>query len=201
MPQLLVFAKAPELGKAKTRLIPNLGEEGAQQVARALLEQTLDNTGAWPGRLTFCVTPLDWPHWQSLLPGRANCVDQGSGDLGARLTRCVAAAFAVDGGPVMVMGTDCPELTNERLAALAQVLQTHDAAMIPALDGGYVAMGMRQFNAQVFANITWSTDKVAEQTTAQFERLGWTWQVLPALRDIDELNDVQMWQAAIKGEE
>jgi rSAM/selenodomain-associated transferase 1 len=200
MPQLLVFAKAPELGKAKTRLISSLGEAGAQQVARSLLEQTLDNIAGWPGGLTFCITPIDWPHWQSLLPARAKRVDQGLGDLGARLTRCVATAFADDDGPVIVMGTDCPELTEERLVELVQVLETHDAAIIPAWDGGYVALAMRKFSAQVFADITWSTDKVAQQTITQFERLDWVWRVLPALRDIDELDDLHVWQTARKGE-
>lgn len=200
MLQLLVFAKAPELGKAKTRLIPALGEQGALDVARSLLEQTLINVSGCPGRVSFCVTPFSWPGWEALLPGSRVKVDQGSGDLGARITRCAQSAWSQGGGPMLVIGTDCPELTSERLQELVQALQEHDAAIIPALDGGYVALGMREFSTKVFANVAWSTEQVAQQTCNRFDQLGWSWRALAPLRDIDELHDLEVWRSANKGD-
>jgi glycosyltransferase A (GT-A) superfamily protein (DUF2064 family) len=85
-------------------------------------------------------------------------------------------------------------LTPAHLQQAADVLQHHDAVLIPAEDGGYVLIGLRQPLPQVFADITWSTPQVLAQTRERLQAAGASWQELPALWDVDEPADWNRWQ-------
>jgi rSAM/selenodomain-associated transferase 1 len=199
--RILVFAKAPLPGLAKTRLIPALGAQGAADLAGRLLRHAVAQARASGiGPVSLCVAPgpLDaaWAgHWpDATLEG----IDQGEGDLGERMARAAQRALAE--GPVLLMGTDCPGLNAERLQAAARALHSADACLVPALDGGYVLLGLQRFDAAVFEGIAWSTASVAQATRERLQRLNWRWQELPALHDIDEPQDLRWlpagWQAA-----
>jgi rSAM/selenodomain-associated transferase 1 len=114
---------------------------------------------------------------------------QGEGDLGERLARAVGRVIG-EGDRILLVGTDCPELDRTRLRAAAEALEAHDAVIHPALDGGYALLGLRRFDATLFTGIAWSTDKVASQTVARIDALGWSLQVLDTLHDIDEPADL-----------
>ena len=92
---------------------------------------------------------------------------------------------------VLLIGTDCPGLTAERLREVAKALSTSDAVMVPAVDGGYVALGLRRFDPRVFEDIPWSTSEVAARTLARFADLGWKHCVLATEHDIDEPSDLR----------
>jgi glycosyltransferase A (GT-A) superfamily protein (DUF2064 family) len=93
--------------------------------------------------------------------------------------------------PWLVVGTDCPALTPAHVQQAADALQTHDAVLIPAEDGGYVLLGLRRPLASVFERVDWSTAQVSEQTRERLREAGATWVELPALWDVDEPAD---WQ-------
>lgn len=188
---IAILAKAPRAGFAKTRLIPALGADGAARLARRLLDHALAQAhAARIGPVALCVTPASDAMWRQMqLPAGTQLSDQGDGDLGDRLARvceCVARA----GGPVLLMGTDCPALDAERLGAIAAQLATHDAVMVPATDGGYTALALQRFDASLFLNIAWSTASVGATTLLRLQALGWRVAVLPALSDIDEPSDL-----------
>lgn len=190
MTRVVVFAKAPVPGQAKTRLIPLLGEAGAADLAAGMLASTIAEAIAADLEVELCATPPPHaPAWKPFLPANISVTDQGSGDLGERLARAAARVIGA-GKDVLLVGTDCPALDAGRLNDAAAQLRTHDAVIHPAEDGGYVLLGLARFDASVFAGIAWSTGSVAEATVARIEALGWSLFVGDTFRDIDEPADL-----------
>lgn len=191
--RVVIFTKAPLAGLAKTRLIPALGQQGAAELAQRLLLHTLrEALAAQVGPVELCVTPSgDHPVWQTLaLPNSVPLTEQGEGDLGDRMAR--AARRVLDAGEsVALIGTDCPQLDAAQLQQAANALQHAHATLLPAFDGGYVLLGLNQFDASVFSGIAWSTDSVARVTLQRLEKLNWQVHTGPTLHDIDEPPDLQ----------
>lgn len=194
---VIIFAKAPEPGFAKTRLIPALGKEGAAELAKQLLNKAVDQ--AITTRLDvieLCVTPDQHdPFWLGVINETAKLgvtlalTQQTNGNLGERMS--AAAKRHIDQGrAVLLMGTDCPPLTTERLLAAASVLQDHDAAMYPVEDGGYSLLGLNQWDPSLFIEIPWSTDVVADMTIQRLATLGWSCWQGDRLWDLDEPADL-----------
>ncbi|MES1993623.1 MAG: TIGR04282 family arsenosugar biosynthesis glycosyltransferase [Pseudomonadota bacterium] len=190
--RIVIFAKAPRPGQAKTRLIPALGAAGAAALAERMLLQTVRQTElAQLGRVELCCTPRDDPAWRRLnLPESLRMTEQGTGSLGERMARASQRVLSAHES-VLLIGTDCPGLTAERLREVAKALRTSDAVMVPAVDGGYVAIGLRRFDPRVFEDIPWGTSEVAARTLARFTLLRWRHHVLAAEHDIDEPSDLQ----------
>jgi rSAM/selenodomain-associated transferase 1 len=187
--RVVIFAKAPVAGKAKTRLIPALGERGAAKLAEEMLQATVDEAVASGLEVELCATPHPGdPEWAPFLPDMA-ATDQGEGDLGERLARAAERVIGA-GDNVLLIGTDCPALDGERLKAAAEALSCYDTIVHPAQDGGYVLLGLRRFDASIFRGISWSTASVAAETMARVEALGWSMQVAETLADIDEPEDL-----------
>lgn len=195
--RILIFAKAPVPGRVKTRLIPALGAEGAARLAGRLLSHALKQVlAADLGPVEVCASPApehpDWQPWlpalRELGPRGASVVwrDQGEGDLGARLARS-ARGYLDAGEPVLLMGTDCPALTPQRLREAARALDGHEAALIPARDGGYVLLGLRAFafHPSLFNAMPWGTATVADLTQRRLRDLNWRVWVGEALPDVD----------------
>ncbi|HMI40429.1 MAG TPA: TIGR04282 family arsenosugar biosynthesis glycosyltransferase [Sphingomicrobium sp.] len=187
--RILVFAREPIAGRAKTRLIPALGEEGAARLARimlghALIEAAAANLG--PVELVGDPHPDEW---EAAVTGVATSAQVGAG-LGERMGNAVERALIHD-ERVIVTGTDCPGLDATRIAEAAGALGSHDVAIIPATDGGYVLIGFARFDPAIFAGVEWGGDGVLAATLANIQALGWTvWQGEP-LADIDEPEDLK----------
>lgn len=190
--RIVIFAKAPVPGQVKTRLIPALGEAGAARLAARMLDLALQQAlAAAVGPVELCMSPApDSPDWADIpLPPGIETSDQGEGDLGARMAR--AAQRVIERGEaVLLTGTDCLELAAERLRKAAEQLETHDAVLYPAQDGGYVLLGLRAFDASLFAGMPWSTATVAGLTLERLTVLDWRVWVGETLRDIDEPGDL-----------
>lgn len=192
---LLIFAKAPAPGFAKTRLAPALGPEGAAEVAQTLLYRTLDaalhSTLDW---LELCVTPaIEDALWQGIeLPARLNIREQGEGDLGARMARAAERTFK-QSARVILSGTDCVEISANLLREVDDALRKADAVIYPTADGGYALLGLNQFDASLFTDMPWSTDKVAQLTLERMNRLNWRVTLGRQLHDIDTPEDLSRW--------
>ena len=192
--RIIIFAKAPLPGFAKTRLIPALGAEGAARLAQRMLRHTVSEAlAADAGEVELCVSPDPTsPQWLAFHDATWNVGwhAQGEGDLGERLARATRRATA-SGRRVLLIGTDCPGLTARHLRMAASELRNHDAVIAPSLDGGYVLLGLQQFHASIFQGVAWSTDSVAHETLFRVDKLGWSVARLPMLRDIDEPDDLR----------
>ena len=189
-PLLLVFLRAPVLGKVKTRLAATLGKERALVIYKRLLQHTIEE-GAKLG--------VDRQAWYSDdIPPNEPCAVLGysvhqqiGADLGERMQRAFDNGFVNGHGPIIIIGTDLPQLSEALLREALKALGTHDAVIGPANDGGYYLLGLRKPCAELFQGKTWSTDTGFKRTTADLERLGRTWEALPELIDIDTEADLE----------
>lgn len=191
--RIVVFAKAPLAGFAKTRLIPALGQQGAADLAMRLLEHTLYQAlESQTGTVELCVTPSATDSvWQAMcLPSGVRLTDQGEGDLGERMARAAERVIAA-GESILLIGIDCPQLDAAQIQRAALALQHAQATLVPAFDGGYVLLGLNRFDSSIFSGITWSTNSVLNETMARLNRLGWRVNTLPTLHDIDEPSDLK----------
>lgn len=189
--RVVIFAKAPVPGAVKTRLIPALGQEGAARLAARMLARTAAAAVAADlGEPELCAAPPPWsPEWAPFHPPGVRMTDQGTGDLGERLARAAARVLAAGERPLLI-GSDCPLLDAARLRAAAERLDTHDAIIHPAHDGGYVLLGLTRFDSCLFSDIAWSAASVAAATIARIRALGWTLHISDTLRDVDEPEDL-----------
>jgi uncharacterized protein len=192
---LIVFAKAPVAGQAKTRLMPALGAEGAAALAARLLQHTLAQAAAAGfDVLELCAAP-DATHpllVEAAAAHGAVLSVQGDGDLGVRMQRALSRRLATH-ARVLLIGTDAPALDAAALRDAAEALAAHDAVFVPALDGGYALVGLaRQAAAppRLFEGLAWSTATVMAETRLRAAELGLRTALQAPLADIDEPADL-----------
>ncbi|HYE37362.1 TIGR04282 family arsenosugar biosynthesis glycosyltransferase [Methylocaldum sp.] len=190
---LHIFAKAPEPGCAKTRLIPALGAAGAARLAQELTLQTLRTAAAWGiGQIELWCSP-DCAH-----PFFARCAaefgvilqaQQGE-DLGERMFFAFAASLSCRPYAVLI-GTDCPTLDATDFHDTMNALRNgFDAVIAPAEDGGYVLLGLSRVEPRLFEGIDWGTERVLSQTRARLRESGYRWCELREHADIDRPEDL-----------
>ncbi|MBI5718779.1 MAG: TIGR04282 family arsenosugar biosynthesis glycosyltransferase [Burkholderiales bacterium] len=195
--QVAVLAKAPMPGLAKTRLIPALGPQGTARLQRRLtcaaVRTALD---ARLGAVTLWCAPHAQHHFFLALHQATGvqCLVQPSGDLGQRMR--TAFRLHCEQGPLLLIGTDCPPLTPAHLRQAAQaLLDGSDAVFHPAEDGGYVLVGLRRPQAELFEGIAWSTAAVMAQTRERALAAGLRMREFETLWDLDVPADLVRWHA------
>ena len=200
---IIIFAKAPVAGLAKTRLIPALGAAGAAALAeRLLVHAAAAAVAARLGPVELCVTPdAQHPCFQQLaLQHGLHLELQGEGDLGQRMHRALQRALQGH-SRVLLMGADAPVLDAALLRQAAAALDSHDAVFVPALDGGYALVGLKQPRPRLFDGMTWSTVHVMQDTRERARDAGLSWTETAPVADIDVPADLQHlpagWMAAV----
>ncbi len=197
--RIAILAKAPVPGYAKTRLIPALGAQGAARLQRRFTREAVRVAiEAQIGEVVLWCAP-DATHRLFRALQRTTgirCTDQPAGDLGQRMLHAAKAASPADASQaVLVMGTDCPALRPHHLRAAADALRDVDAVFIPAEDGGYVLVGLRQPQPGLFTGMTWSTDSVMAETRERAAALALRIRELPMMWDVDTPSDLRRLQA------
>lgn len=190
--RIIIFAKAPVAGEAKTRLIPALGAEGAARLHGRLMERTLAWTCAAalaPVEL-HCAGPLDHPLFreQAQRHGIQLQPQQGE-DLGARMHHALDTALREVERAVLI-GTDCPWMEAAQPRRALEALTANDAVVGPAEDGGYVLIGLRRPAPELFREIPWGGPQVLARTRARAAAAGITLAELPPLPDLDRPEDL-----------
>jgi rSAM/selenodomain-associated transferase 1 len=186
---VIVFVKNPELGKVKTRLASTIGAEYALKVYSALLRHTQQILISVPAhiRVYFSERLEQNQGWRS---NECSLVVQRGNHLGERLNNAFLETFQLGYEKVVVIGSDCLEITSDHLTSSFEVLSNNDMVIGPTYDGGYYLLGMKQVYPQLFANKSWSTPDVYTQTLQDFEHIPASWQALETLNDIDTYEDV-----------
>lgn len=182
---IVILAKAPIPGFAKTRLIPAIGAHAAAVLQERLTERTVATAlAAGIGPVTLCCDP-DATHdtfLKMVTRMKITLRPQPPGDLGTRML----AAVATSTGPVLVIGTDCPALTEAHLRSAAMALRDgNDVVLIPAERGGYVLLGMRKAQPTLFSNIGWGGSSVLADTRARIVEQRLMLIERPPLWDVD----------------
>ena len=193
---IIVFAKAPLAGFAKTRLIPALGAQGAADLALRFLNHAVGQAlAAGLGAVELCCAP-DARHASFSEIAQAaglSLTEQGEGDLGERMARAMQRGLAQH-DKVLLIGTDAPALDAAGLRNAAAALDSHAAVFVPTVDGGYVLVGLRKPGSGVlpgiFTGMPWSTPQVMQRTREALQREGIGYAEMAAVRDIDEPADL-----------
>jgi rSAM/selenodomain-associated transferase 1/rSAM/selenodomain-associated transferase 2 len=189
---LMIFAKAPVAGAAKTRLAPVLGEQGAADLHARLTERILHTAvtaNIAPVEL-WCSPDCSHPFFQAVTSAAGRWVQHGQ-DLGDRMANAFETALGHHPYAILV-GTDCPSMTADYLArAFALLDGGADAVLGPAEDGGYTLIGLRHMDKRLFEGVAWGTDRVLDETRQRLTALGWRWQELETLWDVDRPEDLE----------
>jgi uncharacterized protein len=198
MKHLVIFARAPQLGRVKRRLAAGIGPMAATRFYRATLAaeiRRLANDRRWTSWLF--VTPddaLGHPVWRSAGP-RPRLCSQGRGDLGQRM----ALPFQVlPAGPVVLVGSDIPALRAGHVAHAFRLLGRNDFVFGPARDGGFWLVGARRLKAMpraLFTGVRWSTAQALADTLAGLPS-GYSTGLADTLDDVDDARDLRRWMQA-----
>jgi rSAM/selenodomain-associated transferase 1 len=182
-----IFAKPPDPGSVKTRLIPDLGPDKAARVYRYCLEHSLDV--ARQSGLEYQLY-LSESSDDPLLQQEEHFLQRG-GDLGARMFNAFKDLLATSSDGALIIGSDCLDLSTRHLQQAAQALSDHELVLLPAVDGGYALIGCTAISPELFRAVRWGSDQVLEQTLANAGRLNYRTRLLETVRDIDTLQDLE----------
>ncbi len=191
--RILVFAKAPIPGQAKTRLIPALGAQGAADLHEKMVRHTLDTAtqaNLCPVEL-WCANEPDHPFFYDLLQHYPLTLKQQCGnDLGERMNYALCKTLK-QSPYALLIGTDSPSLAvNDLRNALEKLKNGDDCVLNPAEDGGYVLIGLSRCDDKIFSDIVWGSSSVLSATRERLQRLDWRWSELETHRDIDRPEDL-----------
>jgi rSAM/selenodomain-associated transferase 1 len=191
---IVVFAKAPEVGRVKTRLVPPFSLEQSADFYAAMLADVLAATADFSRELglTPVVAVHPWERRGSIVriaPSQFRVVPQRGVDLAARMTWAVREAAAAGAQRILLRGSDSPTLDGEAVRGVLDALGELDLVFRPDCDGGYSLVGLRRPAAGLFDH-PMSTRSVLEDTLAHAERLGLRTCVAEASFDIDSAPDL-----------
>lgn len=189
---LIIFAKAPVAGHVKTRMQPFLSTHQSAQLHRNLIEKTLSVvTGCKIPQIELWVGS-DHDYWSLMLGTYQHNISihlQQGEDLGQRLLFASQSALARSAA-VLMIGTDCPDIDEDYLNTAAELLTTKHAVLGPAMDGGYVLLGVKDVLPGLFQHIEWGGDKVCQHTRQRLQAHNLEWVELDVLNDIDRPEDL-----------
>lgn len=193
---LILFTRYPEAGKAKTRLIPLLGAEGAANLHRQMTEfaiaQIKKLQSSQPLSVEVHFTGGNFQLMQAWLGNEFIYRQQSEGDIGFRMASAFQTAFSNNIDKVIIIGSDCPNLNYQILAEAFQSLDRNDLVLGPATDGGYYLIGLRRFIPDIFIGINWSTSEVFRQTVEIAGKISLNVAYLTKLSDVDRPEDIHL---------
>lgn len=189
MTTLVVFARAPEPGRCKTRLGASLGDAAALRLHGAFVEDACALGAGIAERLVLAVAgDPQHPGFAGLSVER---LAQGDGDLGQRMDRALAL-----GGAVCIVGSDAPTLPRAHLVEAFQRLADADVVLGPSTDGGYWLIGARRPVPELFEGIAWGTPAVLPETLRRLSGLRAA--LLPFHYDVDDAEDLALLLAHLR---
>lgn len=192
------MAKRPELGRVKTRLARGLGAVAATRFYYQTTYDIFRRLGSDPRWQTMlALSPDRTVHEVPLWPAGLPRIAQGVGDLGHRMGRLM---HDLPPGPVVIVGSDIPDISVRHIAEAFRRLGQHDAVFGPSDDGGYWLVGLRRRprTVSIFQNVRWSSDYALADTLDNVRLAGLSWKCLDTLIDIDTIDDFLRWKVSIK---
>ena len=187
---LHLLARAPVAGQVKTRLIPALGAQGACDVQQMLLMRALQLPATGFSERFLWLDGLPAAQLQASAEALGwTLVEQPAGDLGERM-RLIATLGLAECDGVVLIGNDCPAIDSGFLQAACAALDDHSVVIGPAEDGGYVLLGLRKKEVNLFADMPWGTDQVLALTLQRLSQQGCKPELLPTLWDVDRPEDL-----------
>lgn len=194
---LIVFARAPEKGKVKTRLEDRFSHDQVLMVYRAMLRDVLELARGLQDQIPQI--SIFWTGDSCLLPpeefvrefSTLQHFTQRGEDLGARMYQAMKEEFARGRRKVLLIGCDSPHLPPSFIFMALDLLETEDWVLGPSVDGGYYLIGTTRLLIEPFQQIEWGTAEVLEQSLALLGSKGLKVGLLPHWFDLDRTEDLK----------
>ncbi len=207
--RLVIFTRYPEPGSTKTRMIPELGAEGAADLQRRMTNhlvskvKTLIKQRSLPVEIRF--EGGNERLMRQWLGASFTYRHQGQGDIGRRMERALADGFQDGYTSIVIIGSDIPDISSAIIHQAFEELEKNNLVLGPAGDGGYYLIGMQKAEEvkaypELFRAISWGTNKVLSQTMAAADQLGIGYALLNTLKDVDRPEDLKVWNRALRSE-
>ncbi len=188
--KLIIFLKNPELGKVKTRLAQQVGEEDALAIYFTLIRNTREVTDQVPqDKAVYYSRYVDREdHWDN--DRYSKHLQQGE-NVGERMLRAISEVLNDGYRKAVLIGTDIYGLRPDIIERAFAILDEKDVAIGPARDGGYYLIGLKQAIPSLFDLKYWSNPNVFSETVKRIEAAGLTYAKTELLKDIDEADDLK----------
>ena len=202
---LIIFTRYPEPGTTKTRMIPELGAQGAADLQRRMTDHLVLRVKTLMEQRSLAIEirfdggseklMRDW------LGPSFTYRRQGQGDIGGRMERALMDGFQNDATSIVIIGSDIPDISTAILQQAFEALKSNNLVLGPAADGGYYLIGLRKTDAyqaysELFQSINWRTNRVLSQTISAANHLGIGHALLDTLKDVDRPEDLKIWNRA-----
>lgn len=186
---LMIFVKNPEQGKVKTRLAQSIGDEKALKIYRTLLNKTatISSTVRSDKAVFYSEFVDDDDLWNNYFYQKY--YQEGDG-LGDRMKNAFSLAFEKGYNQVLIIGSDCYELTSAIIEQAFELLDEKEVAIGPASDGGYYLLGMHKLHKELFLNKKWSSENVLLDTLLDLKEKNISYGLLETLSDVDYEEDL-----------
>lgn len=182
---LIIFVKNPVEGQVKTRLAKTISNSAAVAVYKQLLQHTFSITkNLAVDKFIFYGDYInDNDLWLNDLYKKQQ---QKGIDLGVRMKNACEFVLNLGYDKVIIIGSDCYELSQQILLDAFDELIISDVVIGPCYDGGYYLLGIKQLLPELFENIQWSTNEVLPATKKILHDLQLQFELLPTLNDVDD---------------
>jgi rSAM/selenodomain-associated transferase 1 len=191
---VLLFVKSPRKGAVKSRLAATLGETAAQDIYKSFVLDILKTliSGRYPLRIFF-YPPDARAEVTNWLGKSFVYMPQRGEDLGARMADAFVQSFSEGLEKLILIGSDVPDLTEAIIDEAFKSLQSNDAVIGPASDGGYYLIGFNKgtFLPDIFTGLMWSTSSIFRQTMKVLQESGCSVHILPECSDVDTVDDLR----------
>lgn len=183
-----VFAKPPQPGKVKTRLIADLGAGIATDIYSFCLSYTLKLVQASSYAYQLWLSEQS----SSEIFQTEDYHLQSGDNLGARMYNALASQLqtSID-AKVVLIGSDCLDMRQDHFKKVFAALDNYDIVLLPAVDGGFALIGCKRIDTRLFAEVEWGGSQVLQQTLANAKLLDFSVFQLETVRDVDTLDDLK----------
>ncbi len=200
--RIIIFLRAPEKGKVKTRLAKTIGQKRVLELYKGFVYDTLLAAEPVSEIVLFC-----WPtdrqtmisNW---LKNQYKIFPQSGEDIGIKMANAFQETFRNGVEKAILIGTDIPDISDEILTAAFSELDRNDTVLGPSKDGGYYLVGFNKnsFSTEIFKEVNWSTATVLNETLDIIKGKKYRFHLLPELNDIDTDDDLDdLSRRCIKG--
>jgi rSAM/selenodomain-associated transferase 1 len=186
--QLILFCKAPVHGKVKTRLADSIGDDKALELYTTMLTSTFEllNNVTRFNPVVFLSETYNLERFNT---NHLPVYFQEGIDFESRLLHVMGLGFN-KGDKRVVIGSDCPQISESLISQAFDMLDHNEAVIGPAMDGGFYLFGTRRFSELMFSEIPWSTSEVRNGLIKNLESLSISFVELPKLHDLDTQEDL-----------
>ena len=182
---LIIFTRNPELGKVKTRLAKDVGDQSALEIYEFLLKHTVSVTKdlELTKEVHYSEEIQHNDIWDEDIYIKKKQIEGG---LGEKMEQAFLSGFKKGYKNIIIIGSDLYDLNREELEEAFKALETFEYVLGPAEDGGYYLLGMNIFNEKIFKNKAWGTDTVLRDTLIDLkDQQIWL---------LDEHNDIDVYE-------